>query len=309
MFNSRCHAYGLAGNPRKLVQNSYDVASRLTSLKVDNTEVAGNIVYNAADQTTSIKIGAAGTNQVTENYTFDSQTGLLTNQKVQKSGQTLLDLSYDYNRNNAVGNLNGKTGHLTKIINNLDNNKNREYEFDALGRLTKAKGGSTGNLWQQNYSYDRYGNRTNVTASGVAANNTPIPLDGIPNLTYDSTNNRITSSGFSYDSAGNQTLGFDQDGNQIKFEYDAANRLRVIKKQTDGTMLQAFQYGSTNARLMDLDYQYGYLKIFASNGGTTLSEYTEFTGAVPTWTKSYIYLDGSQLSTITPKSVFRVDGT
>ena len=73
--------------------------------------------------------------------------------------------------------------------------------------------------------------------------------------------------------------------------------------------MQAFQYGSTNARLMDLDYQYGYLKIFASNGDTTLSEYTEFTGAVPTWTKSYIYLDGSQLSTITPKSVFRVDGT
>jgi hypothetical protein len=89
---------------------------------------------------------------------------LLINQKVQKSGQTLLDLSYDYNRNNSIGTLNGKTGHLTKIIDNLNNNKNREYEFDALGRLTKAKGGVGGNLWTQNYSYDRFGNRTNVTA-------------------------------------------------------------------------------------------------------------------------------------------------
>jgi RHS repeat-associated protein len=48
---------------------------------------------------------------------------------------------------------------------------------------------------------------------------------------------------------------------------------------------------------MDLDYQYGYLKIFAHNGAV---EYTEFTGAVPSWTKSYIYLGSSQLSTITP---------
>lgn len=292
--------YGLAGDPRKIIKHSYDVASRLSSLKVDGTEVAGNIVYNAADQTTSIKIGAAGANQVTENYTFDLQTGLLTNQKVQKSGQTLLDLSYDYNRNNSLGNLNGKTGHLTKIINNLDANKSREYEFDALGRLTKAKGGSTGNLWTQNYSYDRYGNRTNVTASGVAADNSPIPLDGIPNLTYNATNNRITTTGFEYDSAGNQTRAKAEDGTWLKMEYDAANRLRVVKKDADGTYLQAFQYGSTNARLMDLDYQYGYLKIFASNGGTTLAEYTEYTGAIPTWTKSYTYLGNSQLSTITP---------
>jgi RHS repeat-associated protein len=291
-------AYGLANNPRKLIQNSYDVASRLSSMKVDNTEVAGNIAYNAADQTTSIKIGAAGANQVTESYTFDQQTGLLTNQKVQKSGQNLLNLSYDYNRNNAVGSLYGKTGHLTKIINNLDANKNREYEFDALGRLTKAKGGN--NLWTQNYTYDRYGNRTNVTALGVAADNSPIPLDGLPGLTYNLQTNRITTTGYEYDSAGNQTKAKAEDGSWIRMEYDAANRLRVVKKDSDGTTLQAFQYGSTNVRLMDLDYGYGYLKIFCSMDGTTLSEYTEFTGAVPTWTKSYTYLGGSQLSTVTP---------
>ena len=40
-----------------------------------------------------------------------------------------------------VGSLNVKTGHLTRIIDKLNNNRNREYEFDALGRLTKAKGG------------------------------------------------------------------------------------------------------------------------------------------------------------------------
>jgi hypothetical protein len=66
--------YGLAGSPRRLIQNSYDTASRLTSLKVNGAEQAGDIIYNAADETTSIKIGGAGANQVTENYTFDPQT-------------------------------------------------------------------------------------------------------------------------------------------------------------------------------------------------------------------------------------------
>lgn len=126
----------------------------------------------------------------------------------------------------------------------------------------------------------------------VAADNSPISLNGISNLTYNATNNRIKTSGYEYDSAGNQTKAKDQDGNWIKMKYDAANRLRVVKKASDNAMLQAFQYGSTNARLMDFDYGFGYLKIFASNGGTVLSEYTEYTGAVPTWTKSYTYLGG-----------------
>ena len=80
---------------------------------------------------------------MTEEYTFDPQTGLLTNQRAQRGSDTILDLSYEYNRGGSVGNLNGKTGHLSKIVNNLDANKNRNYEYDALGRLTKATGGAT----------------------------------------------------------------------------------------------------------------------------------------------------------------------
>jgi YD repeat-containing protein len=155
--------YGISGSPRKIIEPTYDIASRLTTLKVGGQLQASDIIYNSSDQTESIKIGTAGTNQVTEKYTYDSMSGLLTNQKAIKNDQTvnqqtLLDLSYDYNRNNSVGNAIGKTGHLTKITDNLNTNKNKEYEYDALGRLTKAKGG-TNSLWTQQYSYDRYGNR------------------------------------------------------------------------------------------------------------------------------------------------------
>ncbi|MGI8639948.1 MAG: RHS repeat-associated core domain-containing protein [Pyrinomonadaceae bacterium] len=218
---------------------------------------------------------------------------------MQRGQQTLLDLSYDYNRNNSVGTLNGKTGHLSKIINNLNANKNREYGYDALGRLTTAKGG-TNNLWTQNYSYDRYGNRTSVTASGVAADNTTIPRDGIANLAYDTTGNRITTAGFEYDVAGNQTRALAEDGvSWLKFEYDSANRLVVVRRD-DGTAIQSFQYGATNARLIAYNLITYLATIYVSNGGTTLAEYTEFGANVPTWTKSYVYLGDSMLSTVTP---------
>jgi YD repeat-containing protein len=68
----------------------------------------------------------------------------------------LLDLSYDYT--NASGK---RTGQLTKISNNQDHNKDRGYEYDALGRLRRATGGQNVN-WVQRYNYDRYGNRSDV---------------------------------------------------------------------------------------------------------------------------------------------------
>ena len=76
------------------------IATRLSQLTVDGQVQASNIVYNAASQTTKLKVGAAGTNQITETYDYDSQTGLRANQKVLRGPDppptqtTLLDLDY-----------------------------------------------------------------------------------------------------------------------------------------------------------------------------------------------------------------------
>lgn len=87
----------------------------------------------------------------------------------------------------------------------------------------------------------------------------------------------------------------------MKYEYDAANRLRTVKKDdVNQTEVQTFQYGSSNARLMALDHSTNQWTIYAAEGGSVMAEYTEFTANTPTWTKSYTYLGGSQLSTITP---------
>ncbi len=174
----------LNGGARKLVHRDFDVASRLSGLTFDSQTFASNIVYNAAGLTSSLSVGT-GTNQVNESYGYNAQTGLLDSQTITRNGSTLLNLSYDY------AGANGKrTGQLVKILNNLNHNKDRGYSYDALGRLKQATGGPAASpLWTQNYTYDRYGNRTAVSASGFSAKNerrtTESPRDLLAKNTFE----------------------------------------------------------------------------------------------------------------------------
>jgi RHS repeat-associated protein len=147
--------YGNGSAPRKLVHRDYAIAGRLAGVTFDGQSQASNIAYNAAGQTTLLSVGT-GTNQVNESYSYNTQTGLVAGQTAVRNGTTLLNLSYDYAGTNGK-----RTGQLVKISNNLDHNKDRGYEYDALGRLQRATGGQNV-IWAQRYFYDRYGNRNNV---------------------------------------------------------------------------------------------------------------------------------------------------
>jgi RHS repeat-associated protein len=287
--------YGNGTQPRKLVHQDFDVASRLTGVKLDGVSQASTIVYNPASQATSVKVGT-GTNQITESYAYEALTGLLSNQKVQRGATILLDLTYDYLR---AGTTSGRTGQLTDISNNLDHGKDRAYEYDALARLKKATGGSTPS-WTQTYVYDRYGNRTSVTATGTADDGSPIPRDGFAALAYGATTNRITTAGWQYDAAGNQVRAQTPGGVWQRFQYDAANRLVKVKADNNVTVLATYTYGDSNERL--ITDESGYRTYYACDGGTVIAEYSE-TPSLPTtpkWSKSYVYLGGRLLSTLTP---------
>lgn len=91
-------------------------------------------------------------------------------------------------------------------------------------------------------------------ASGFAADGSTMPSDGIPSLTFNTANNRITTAGFEYDVAGNQTRALAEDQvNWLRYEYDAANRLVNIKDD-NGNPIQSQQFGVGNERVGLTDY-------------------------------------------------------
>ena len=214
-----------------------------------------------------------------------------------------MDLTYNYNRDLSKGSLNGKTGNLTHIVNNLDRNKDRKYEYDSLGRLIKSKGGAAAGgtgvaNWTQNYGYDRYGNKTTTTKSGITANSAAIPLDGLASQTYQAATNRITTSGTTYDKVGNMTRGKAPNGTFQKFEYDAANRLVKIKTDA-GALLEEYTYGASRERIKKTVAN-GDKTYYAWGGSSVIAEYKETASQTTmNWAKSYIYAGSRLLSTIT----------
>ena len=259
-----------------------------------------------ASQVTLRKTGAATGNADIEQYSYENQTGLLTNQKVYKASDMsnpLLDLSYEYNRGNSIGTLNGKTGQLTRIVNNLDRNKDRVYESDALGRLIKAKGGLATGItgvtadWTQDYSYDRYGNKTGTTATGITADSNAVPSDGLVGLGYNTASNRINTADWEYDLTGNLIRGQNESGVWQKFEYDEAGRLVKIMDDSNN-VVENYSYGADRSRLVNETFAG---KTYYAWGGTNpLVEYTEGTSSsTPVFAKSYVYAGSRLLSTAT----------
>jgi RHS repeat-associated protein len=303
---------------RKSLHADYDLTSRVNRLQMGGADVASSITYSAAGQIVSLNLGEGGASSFTESYVYDEATGLLTGQKVQHPGTPpVLDLSYDYVRRRSGG----RTGQLTRLINNLDGEKNRVYEYDALKRLRKVTAGSPsgprGNErpydWTQEYSYDAYGNRTGVRAFGPPSPFTPPPgpelppsdRDGLDAVSYDPTTNRITNLGVTYDAAGNQTRSAVRpDGIRLRYQYDAAGRLVKVLEDDGGATVEIFTYGAGRQRLAT---QYGdpshKRTYYVWDGDLVIAEYGELdfrTETMPQWTKSYVYLGNRLLATLAP---------
>jgi RHS repeat-associated protein len=139
----------------------------------------------------------------------------------------------------------------------------------------------------------------NLAASGdftfTTTQSGSIPLDGLASLSYNDANNRINTSGFLYDPAGNQTRAvINASGTQQQYRYDCAGRLAQVLDGA-GNELARYSYGAGNQRLMSVEG--GVTRYFAWAGGKIIAEYEAWGANALIWKKSYVYIGGRLLAT------------
>lgn len=138
----------------------------------------------------------------------------------------------------SSGNDRNVMGHFLQDTTNPTQGHTATYTYDNVNRLTTsvATGSSVHNV---TFSYDRFGNMTCVTNGQT---NGPCP-----NYTFNTSTNRVTNNGYTYDAAGNLT----EDGTGTlahTYQWDAENRLKSI----DNGSTASYTYNALGQRVEKL---------------------------------------------------------
>jgi RHS repeat-associated protein len=276
----------IPSQPRKKVDYSYGVGGQLTGLQVDGADYASQLAYNPAGQTTSITVGPSGAQRTTEAYSYDPATEFLGSQQVQRGSTSLLSITYQYYAN----------GQLKQLMENGSPSHEYDYIYDALGRLRNMKkaAGPDSPEWSESYAFDSYGNRTTVCATGQVSGSA-VPPDGLPSLAYDTKSNRVSTAGFSYDAAGNQTRSQRADGSWLRYQYDQVGRLANVTDDV-GKLLESYKYGPDGKRLISANASESTYYLWDRN--SVIAEYKQkATDPKLVWSRSKVYIGSRILAT------------
>ena len=178
----------------------------------NNTDV-NNVVYNAANQLTSISY--LGINESRTYNTLNQLTGLSATQ----GSTVIVNKSYSYPAAANIGKITSQTDNISGEV--------VQYTYDSLNRLLQASTSAGSPAWSQAFTYDPYGNLTAKTGTGGAP---AIPTSAQPS---------------SYDANGNVTTTY---GNQ--YRYDVENRLAIWDYTINNGLTNAsYAYDTQNRRV------------------------------------------------------------
>jgi YD repeat-containing protein len=172
--------------------------------------------YNAASQATGVTFGSGDP----AGFSYDANTGRMTQYKLTINGSaTFGNLTW-----NANGTL--KTLAITDPFNAADV-QTCNYTHDDLARIASVDCGAT--KWQQNFSFDPFGNLTKTVPTGGTGTAFQPTYDtatnrysgGLPGLSYDANGNLLNDSfhAYTWDAAGRPTSV-----DTIGLTYDAFGR-------------------------------------------------------------------------------------
>jgi RHS repeat-associated protein len=237
IYNFPDYTYDLSGNlisqtypSGRIVTNTFNNDNRLikvagTRLNQNEKVYADNFRYTSFGAVDQIKLGNGKweSTEFDEYRLFVKKMGLGSS----ASNQSLLKLEYDYgNALTSNNSLQEQKISFAPIGASTGFSAKQTYTYDSLNRLSSSVETSVGSEtqnWQQNFAYDRFGNRT--TANTVIPGVTPLPAK-ITSPAIDSSNNRFVEQ----QDDGIIDYDYDENGNLIvdamgrRFTYDAENR-------------------------------------------------------------------------------------
>ncbi|HYR76178.1 MAG TPA: RHS repeat-associated core domain-containing protein [Pyrinomonadaceae bacterium] len=280
---SMSYAYNLAGSlssitypSGRVILSEYDEARRLAGVRdqssgvyyagAASTDATNRMQYAAHGAVSVMKLG----NGLWEHTSFNNrlqptQIGMGTS----GTDSSTMGLSYSYGTTTNNGNLQSVSysgGGLSYT---------QSFGYDALNRLTTSNENS-GSSWSQTNGYDQYGNRW-IDYGG-----------GVHNLSFSTTTNRITTSGYSYDAAGNLT-----NDSIHSYGFDAENKIKMV----DGVN-GVYGYDGDGNRVRK-NFALGEQVRMVYSGGQLLAEYDISTGSLK---KEYVYGAKGLIATIEPST-------
>lgn len=271
----------------RVVKNVLDANGDLARVESKKTSSAGywryadNFTYNPAGAVTSLQLG----NGHWESTTFNSRlqpTQIALG--VTPNTPNVLKLDYTYGSSANNGNVLSQTITVPGMSYPLV----QSYTYDPLNRLESAvETSNSAQTWKQEFSYDRYGNRSFVIGSGHT--DTLGSCTTMCNPTFSSTTNRITSSGYTFDNAGNTTA----DPASRTFVYDAENKQTSVSDP--GGTAGEYSYDGDGKRVKKYVPATGEVTIFVYDTvGKSVAEYSTI---VETTNAQVAYLTADTLGT------------
>ena len=204
--------------------------------------------------------------------------------------------SVDCNATNNNGNLRKQETFVPNEQNTSPTSWSQQYDYDTLNRLRRVHEytGDTTKDWQQEYAYDRYGNRTieqDVTKTWGGGINKK-------DFSVSTTNNRLgvpsgQSGTMSYDNAGNLTTDT-YSAAAVTRLYDAENRM-TSETQANSYVAGSYTYNGDGQRVRRKVNGVETWQVYGMDG-ELLAEYA-MNGAAVSPQKEYGYRNGQLLIT------------
>jgi RHS repeat-associated protein len=218
---------------------TYDSLGR--SITMTDTTASSNLV-------TSVSYNPDGTLSSMSGTAASESRYYNTNGQVTQITGTGLNVTYNYP---TAGSNNGQIASQYDAI----SGETVTYAYDSLKRLSSA---SSSLSWNQNFTYDGFGNLTAKTGSGIA------PVGSYP--TSLATNQLTTGT---YDSNGNYTSNGGGFGANLSMAYDTSNRMT----SSTSSSLQGFnEYNPSNKRVYQMQ------QTWSGSAWTTTSQTYYFYG-------------------------------